>query len=95
MLGYNGGLAVSVTDEEIIEAQGQMAKTGLFGQPASAVPLAAVKKLKKANRIGSEASIVCILTGSGLKYTAAFSKHDLKSEKCRLEDLSEFIAKNY
>lgn len=95
MLGYNGGMAVSVTDEEIIEAQGLMAKTGLFGQPASAVPFAAVRKLKKEARIGAKASIVCILTGSGLKYTAAFDKHNLKSEKCKLENLNKFIAKNY
>jgi threonine synthase len=95
MLEYNGGMAVSVTEEELLEAQGLMAKTGLFGQPASAVPFAAVRKLKNAGRISSEDSIVCILTGSGLKYTAAFAKHDLKSEKCSLEDLSGFISKNY
>jgi threonine synthase len=59
------------------------------------VPFAAVIKLKNAGRIGAEVSIVCILTGSGLKYTAAFAKHDLKSEKCSLDDLSGFIAKNY
>jgi len=95
VLAKNGGMAVSVRDEEIIEAQGQMAKMGLFGQPASAVPFAAVKKLKKAGRIEDKASIVCILTGSGLKYTGAFEKHNLKSEKCKLDDLSAFIAEKY
>ena len=44
-LKENGGTAVEVSDEEILEAQVLMAKEGIFGQPEAAVPLAAVKKL--------------------------------------------------
>jgi len=95
MLEHNGGLALSVNDGEIIEAQKMMAENGLFGQPASAVPFAAVRKLRSGGLIGGEASVVCILTGSGLKYTAALDRHNLKSEECRLENLSDFIAENY
>ncbi len=95
MLGYNGGIAVSVNDGQIIEAQKMMAEAGLFGQPASAVPFAALRKLRSAGKISGDSSAVCILTGSGLKYAAALDRHNLKSEECRLESLSGFIAENY
>lgn len=65
------------------------------GNMASAVPIAAVKKLKETGVLSDDDRVVCIITGSGLKYTAAFAKHYMKSEECRLEDLGEFIAKNY
>ena len=91
MLKWNGGTAVGVTDEEIIEAQGMLAKDGLFGQPASAVPLAAVMKLKRQNYLNEEEEIVCIITGSGLKYTAALEKHKLNSVQCNIEELSSVI----
>lgn len=95
MLNENGGMAVSVTDDEIIEAQRLMAESGLFGQPASAVPLATVIKLRGIGKLVSDDRVVCILTGSGLKYTAAFERHCLTSESCKLEDLSGFIKENY
>ncbi|MBK5251744.1 MAG: threonine synthase [Peptostreptococcaceae bacterium] len=91
MLKANGGIAVSVTDEEIIDAQGILAREGIFIQPASAVPLAAVKKLKKQNYLNENDRVVCIVTGSGLKYTAVFEKHKLNTIDCDIEDLSSVI----
>jgi len=87
----NGGIIVAVTDEEILQAQKRLAKEGIFGQPASAVPLAAVKKLKKENILNENDTVVCIVTGSGLKSTAALEKHDLKVLNCKLEDLNRLI----
>ena len=49
-LRNEGGICVSVSDDEILEAQKQLSQEGIFGQPASAVPLAAIKKLKKIGR---------------------------------------------
>ena len=86
-----GGTIVAVTDEEIIQAQKQLAKIGIFGQPASAVPLASVKKLREQNFIDENNTVVCIVTGGGLKDTAIFEKHDLEILNCRLENLSELI----
>ncbi|MEM3693375.1 MAG: threonine synthase [Candidatus Bathyarchaeia archaeon] len=64
----SGGLAISVEDEEILEAQKLLAsKEGIFVEPASAAPLAALKKLLKADRIDPEETIVCVATGHGLK----------------------------
>jgi threonine synthase len=91
MLKWNGGMAVGVTDEEIIEAQAMLAMDGLFVQPASAVPVAAVKKLKRQNYLNEDDKVVCIVTGSGLKYTAALERHKLNSIQCSIEELSTVI----
>jgi threonine synthase len=95
LIKENGGTAVGVSDEEIIKAQAMLAEEGIFGQPAAAVPLASVIKLKKDNYIKDNEKVVCIVTGSGLKYTAALEKHDLKAMECRLEDLNTFITERF
>jgi threonine synthase len=60
------GMALSVTDEEIIQAKKELAsKEGLFVESASATPIAALKLLK--NGIKKDSLIVCIATGHGLK----------------------------
>ena len=58
-----GWKCVSVSDEEILEAQKRLAGEGLFVQPASATGIAALKKLE----LPEGARVVSILTGSGLK----------------------------
>lgn len=85
------GITVTVDNTQILAAQREMAHTGIFGQPASAVPLASIIKLRQAGLIKQNASVVCIVTGSGLKYTAAFQQHSLNSYHTNLENLSEFI----
>lgn len=94
-LRSNGGKATAVSDEEIIKAQALMAEQGIFGQPASAVPLSAIIKLKTEGILKGNEKIVCIVTGSGLKYTAALDMQKLDSTECRLEELRDFISSNY
>ena len=55
----------SVTDEEIINAYKILAKEGVFCEPASAASVAGI--IKNKNRIQKESTIVCVLTGNGLK----------------------------
>jgi len=65
-LKESNGIALSVTDEEIIAARMDLsASEGIFVEPASATPLAALKKLM--GKIPSDATVVCICTGNGLK----------------------------
>jgi threonine synthase len=60
------GMALAVTDEETIAARMDLASSeGIFVEPASAVPLAALKKLM--GKIAKDATVVCICTGNGLK----------------------------
>jgi len=60
------GMALAVTDDETIAARMDLASSeGIFVEPASAVPLAALKKLM--GKIEKDATVVCICTGNGLK----------------------------
>lgn len=64
----SGGSISIVTDLEIVEAYKMVAaKEGVFCEPASAASIAGVIKLKKANKIQDHSTIVCVLTGHGLK----------------------------
>jgi len=64
----SGGTIDKVSDAEILDAWKQMAsKEGIFGEPASAAPLAGLIKLRNAGHDYSENQIVCIVTGNGLK----------------------------
>ena len=55
----------SVSDLEIINAYKILAKEGVFCEPASAASVAGL--IKNKNRIKKESTIVCVLTGNGLK----------------------------
>ncbi|MDX1808958.1 MAG: threonine synthase [Sulfurospirillaceae bacterium] len=87
MLKRNGGFAVSVHDDEILEAQRTLAQNGLFLQPASCVPLAAVIKLRKEEKLQRDVSVVLIGTGGGLKYTSVFEKYNFNYSKIELKDI--------
>lgn len=64
----SGGLIDKVTDEEIINAYKMLASLeGIFVEPASAASVAGVIKMNKQNYFSSNATVVCILTGHGLK----------------------------
>lgn len=93
MLKKNGGISVSVDDEEIIRAQRKMASIGIFGQPASATSLAAVEKLVSSRYLKESDRVVCIVTATGLKFTAALDKHELNIIETELENLEEIIKK--
>ena len=57
-----------VTDEEIMAAYHLMSsKGGIFGEPASAASLAGLIKLSRNGMDFSQKTIVCIITGTGLK----------------------------
>jgi len=64
----SGGLIETVTDDEIVASYRELATSqGIFCEPASAASLAGVVKLAAAGRIPDGATVVCVLTGHGLK----------------------------
>jgi len=64
----SGGIIDMVNDDEILRAYYEMTKKeGIFGEPASASPLAGLLKLKKQGMDFSGKKIVCVVTGIGLK----------------------------
>lgn len=67
----SGGWFNEVSDEEILQAQEALAsQEGIFCEPASAASIAGLIKDYQAGRFSSGASVVCTLTGHGLKDTA-------------------------
>lgn len=64
----SGGLIEAVTDEEIKWAYRFIAeRDGVFAEPASAASVAGLIKLAKRNYFKPGSTVVCTLTGSGLK----------------------------
>jgi threonine synthase len=63
------GLTLTVTDEEILEAQALLAgRTGIFTEPAGAAALAGLVKLQAGpNRLDTSDPVVILATGHGLK----------------------------
>ena len=65
----SAGTAVAVSDEALLEAQGQLARAeGIFAAPEGAATLAALKDLIAHGWVQKDEKIVLFNTGSGLKY---------------------------
>ena len=63
----SGGLAMAVSDDEIIEAMRDLGKEGIAAEPSSAAGVAAFKQAAKAGKIKNNEIVVCIITGTALK----------------------------
>lgn len=64
----SGGAIRAVTDGEIMEAYREVAKReGVFCEPASAAPIAALRAAVTAGVVSRDERCVCVLTGTGLK----------------------------
>jgi len=90
-LRSRGGAAVAVPEDEIVKAQADMAHAGLFMQPASCVPLGALRRARAAGIVKEGESAVLVATGGGLKYTTAFAAHKLEWRDCTLADLPSLL----
>ena len=64
----SGGSIEAVTDEEILAAYRDLARTeGIFCEPSSAASVAGVRLMAAAGRLDDDPLVVCVLTGNGLK----------------------------
>jgi len=65
----SNGIALAVSDDEIIECQKELATSeGIFAAPEGAATLSATKHLLENKWIGREEQVILFNTGSGLKY---------------------------
>ena len=85
------GLVLDVTEAEIAIAKAELGAEGLGCEPASAVTLAGLKKLRAQGVVASGETVVLVLTGHTLKdadYTIDFHRGTLlsKEESAGLED---------
>ncbi|MGQ0557268.1 MAG: threonine synthase [Nitrospiraceae bacterium] len=83
-----------VTDEEILQAYTTVAATeGVFCEPASAASVAGVAKLHRANALREGETVVCTLTGHGLKDadTAISVSKQPQTVKATREDVARLL----
>lgn len=72
----SGGLIDEVTDEEIREAYHYLAsKEGVFCEPASSASVAGIIKQHRLGKLPEGSTIVCVLTGNGLKDPTSAMSH--------------------
>jgi threonine synthase len=75
-----GGWCLDVSEAEIAIAKAELGAEGLGCEPASAVTLAGLKKLRASGKVGSAETVVLVLTGHTLKdadYTIDFHRGEL------------------
>ena len=92
--GYHQCL--SVTTQEIRDAQQKLFESNFFVQPAAAASLAAAKKLVGEEKIMNSNSVVCVLTGGELSrrsFTGNGQAQD-KIIRCDLKDLFDVLMAN-
>lgn len=89
----SSGLIDEVTDDEILAAYQLIARTeGIFCEPSSAAGTAGLIKHLKKGTISGDATVVCVLTGNGLKdpdTPLKVSKVDLTPIAANLQSLRE------
>src|SRR5687767_9954434 len=69
----SGGTAVSVTDEKLVAAVGEIgAAEGIFCAPEGAACLPALRRLVEDGQVEEDETVVLFNTGSGIKYLEAF-----------------------
>jgi threonine synthase len=90
----SAGAIDSVTDEEILQAYRAVAATeGVFCEPASAASVAGVMKLSKQGGLREGETVVCTLTGHGLKDadTAISVSAQPKTVRATREDVARLL----
>jgi threonine synthase len=88
----SGGEFNAVTDAEILDAYRFLAsEEGIFCEPASAASVAGLFKVK--DRVPSGATVVCVLTGNGLKDPDTAINHSQNSCKQGIEPTLDSVAK--
>ena len=70
-----GGAFLTVTDEEILSAIAALAhREGIFAEPAGAAAYAGLVKALHSGMLSSDETIICLITGNGLKDIASAMK---------------------
>ena len=96
LIRSSGGWAAAVSDAEVVEGIRLLAETtGIFGETAAGVTVAAARTLATQGRLTPDDEIVLCITGNGLKTTDAISGSITVPEPIapRISDVSALIRK--
>lgn len=89
----SGGSAVTVTDEEILQAMPELArKSGVFGEPAGVTGFAGFKKLARQGALKGGDRVAVVVTGNSLKDIAGAQKSAGSAVTCA-PDVDELAKK--
>jgi threonine synthase len=70
----SGGLAESVDDDEIDQATAMLGRAGICAEPASAVPIAVLRRLLATGALHPSARVICVITSAGVKWPEALAR---------------------
>ena len=93
-LNESQGIAIDVSDKEILEAMTYLARlTGVFGEPAGVTGFAGLLKLVSNKQISGDETVVLIVSGNGLKDIKSAEMAVTKPElvKPNLKSLIEYL----
>jgi threonine synthase len=79
-LQTTNGVALSVPDEELLEAKAAIDAAGVGCEPASAASLAGVRELRRRGTIGPGERVIAILTGHILKDPGLLLKYHMEMD---------------
>ena len=86
----SGGTIDAVTDDEILEAYAMLpGMEGIFCEPASAAGVAGLIKQARAGSDFSSATVVCVITGTGLKDTPVAERLAVRQPETAPPDVRE------
>lgn len=94
LIRSSGGWAAAVSDQEVVEGIRLLAETtGIFGETAAGVTVAAARTLVAQGRLSPDDEVVLCITGNGLKTTDAVAGSLTVPEPIapRLSDVSALI----
>ena len=81
-------------DEEILDMQRQLAsREGVFCEPASAVSVAGVMRDIRSGKVAAGSTVVCTLTGHGLKDPSVVGEIELESLDPTLDNIASAIGR--
>ncbi len=85
----SGGTGHLVDDEFVWDVQRRLAcEEGIFCEPAAAVPLAGALQARSEGLLGADATVVCLVTGTGFKDAHGVDRM-ITDRSCPLIELSE------
>lgn len=93
----SSGFTISVGDEEILQAQKQLARfDGIFAEPTSASVLAGLIKLEAQSKIEKGSKVVALISGSGLRETQlAIRTQQLQIPKVKKTECIDFFRNSF
>lgn len=90
--GGRYGRVMAVSDQEALDAQAEMARlAGVWGQPDSAVPVAAVRRALAEGWLDPSARVVAVVTGNGLKDQSIFKSRPVETHRVALDGLHDLV----